>query len=542
MARIIGIDLGSWAVKATVLEGGFSRFEVETQRSAPVAQSEGSLPSVQARLEALSALLSDLDTDETCQFGAGFPVNQASMRLVQMPFTDKNQIAQTLEFEVEGLVPYDLEDMSLSHRIVDATGEGSGVLAAMVPKEKLHTHIHQLSDVGADPKSLAIDGDALGVYGDHGTEAVIDIGHSRTIVTVIMDNQATFSRGISIGGWHLTQALRETFGFSEDEAQKRKHSARLATTAVAEWDDEEETQADTSDENLAEISRESQVLLTALAPLLASIRTTLVGFEDSSGSEIDRIKLTGGSSELAGLENLMKVEMGVPVTKLRTGSRDLHAPAGHALSGAHAERAAGIGGSRTMELRQGDFKYRGNMANLRLIVLACAAVVLCGIGVGIGLFAYEHQQASQRLSALDAQLVDAVALASGTDAAELNFESPDDALLALQMKTLETSGLIDLLGPVVSGIPPVVSTLSQLSTALPDPGAARIDVSDLTVTAQAINMKATTEDYDAAANIEAALVENIRFKRARKGDEKKTILGISFTVNIPLEEEAGEEG
>ena len=238
----------------------------------------------------------------------------------------------------------------------------------------------------------------------------------------------------------------------------------------------------------------------------------------------------------------MKVEMGVPVTKLRTGSRDLHAPAGHALSGAHAERAAGIGGSRTMELRQGDFKYRGNMANLRLIVLACAAVVLCGIGVGIGLFAYEHQQANQRLSALDAQLVDAVALASGTDAAELSFESPDDALLALQMKTLETSGLIDLLGPVVSGIPPVVSTLSQLSTALPDPAAARIDVSDLTVTAQAINMKATTEDYDAAANIEAALVENIRFKRARKGDEKKTILGISFTVNIPLEEEAGEEG
>ena len=234
--------------------------------------------------------------------------------------------------------------------------------------------------------------------------------------------------------------------------------------------------------------------------------------------------------------------MGVPVSKLRTGSIDLHAPLSHALSTAFADRAAGIDDAHAFELRQGEFKFRGNMANLRMIVLASAAVLILSIISGIGLFAYKHQAARSRIAVLDQQLAEAVALASGEDPATMRFDSADDALLALQQRTIEASERIDLLGAVVNGTPPLVSTLSQLSTALPDPASARIDVAELTVTSSAINMKATTDGYDAAANIETALAENERFKRARKGDEKKTSLGISFTVTIPLGEEDGEEG
>ena len=100
-----------------------------------------------------------------------------------------------------------------------------------------------------------------------------------------------------------------------------------------------------------------------------------------------------------------------------------------------------------------------------------------------------------------------------------------------------------MLGPIVFGVPPTVTTLSQLSSSLPDPKTARVDVIDLTLTSQSINLKAMTDGYDAAANIESALAANERFKGARKGNEKKTALGISFTVTIPLgDESTGEEG
>ena len=88
-----------------------------------------------------------------------------------------------------------------------------------------------------------------------------------------------------------------------------------------------------------------------------------------------------------------------------------------------------------------------------------------------------------------------------------------------------------------------MATLSQLSTALPDHKTARIDVRELVVSDKSISLKAETDGYDAAANIEQSLAANERFKRAKKGDEKKTRNGIQFTVSIPLgDDDAGEEG
>jgi len=542
MARIIGIDLGAWSVKATVLEGGFSRFEVVEQTSQLVRHADGQLPDRTAKLAALETILATLGVDDTTLIGTGFPIDQASIRLIQMPFADKNQIAQTLEFEVEGLVPYDLEEMVVAHRIVSTSPDGSAVLTAIAPRDQLGSFIRDFASVNADPKSIVIDGDLLAVYGEYGTEAIIDIGHSRTIVTVAREGSAVYSRGISIGGWHLTQAIAKSAQVGFEEAQEIKHKMSLSTTAYAEWDDEDETQADASPPSPSGNS-ETDAVRDALRPLLASLRTSLVAYEDATGNEIDRIILAGGSSELVGLLNLLKVEMGVPINKVAPGRIDLHSPYGHTLSEVYANRTAGLCGDSALELRTDEFRYRGNLANLRMLALASAALILVGFLGGIGMFGYHYKQAHARLKQLDVQLAEAVALATGDPSAAASFESPDDALLALQMQTVEASGRIDLLGPIVFGVPPTVTTISQLSSSLPDPTSARIDVTELTLTSQSINMKATTDGYDAAANIESSLAANEKFKGARKGNEKKTALGISFTVTIPLGDEApGEEG
>jgi len=524
------------------MEGGFSRFEVVEQISQLVRHPHGQLPDRSAKLEALETILATLGVGDTTVVGTGFPVDQASIRLIQMPFSDKNQIAQTLEFEVEGLVPYDLDEMVVSHRIVSSSPEGSAVLTAIAPREQLRPFIHDFAALNADPKSIVIDGDLLAIYGEYGTEAIIDIGHSRTIVTVAREGNAVYSRGISIGGWHLTQAIANHAKVGFEEAQKIKHEMTLSTTAYAEWDDDEETQADASPPPARDGS-DTEAVRTALRPLLASLRTSLVGYEDASGHEIDRIRLTGGSSELVGLLNMLKVEMGVPVSKVAPGRIDLHSPYGHTLSEAYAHRTSGLTGQGALELRTDDFRYRGNMANLRMLALASAALLLVGLVGGVGMFGYSYKEAHTQLKELDIQLSEAVALATGDPSIAAAFESPDDALLALQMQTVEASGRIDLLGPIVFGIPPMVTTISQLSSSLPDPKTARIDVTELTLTSQSINMKATTDGYDAAANIESSLAANEKFKGARKGNEKKTALGISFTVTIPLgDEESGEEG
>lgn len=541
MARIIGLDIGTWSIKATILQGGFNRFDVEGQLSTAIPGAAGATPTLEDRLAAAEKLFDQVDGSERVQWGAAFPIDQSSLRAISMPFTDKNQIAQTLEFEVEALVPYDLDDMVMAHRIVGVSPEGSHVLAALAPKERVGQLIGALAQVGADPKSLVVDGDVLGGLGTSGTEAIIDIGHSRTVLTVARDGQAVFSRGISQGGLHLTLALANAHGIDAEAAQVRKHAARLSTQAYAEWTDEEATQADkTAPEGT---TTDADILRQALAPLVASLRTTLIGYEETGENEIDRIQITGGSSNLAGLTNLLKAELGVSVSILRTGSMDSQAPNAHALSTALADRAAGLEHASAMELRAAEFKYRGNMASARMLALGAVAAGFLGIIGGVGYFGYQHSMVSDRLAALDVQIAETVAMVVVDDPTALVFDGPDDALLLLQSRTIATTERIDLLGSIVGDAPPTVSTLNQISAALPAPATARIDVRELTVSQQSINLKAETDGYDAAANIEESLSANERFKRAKKGDEKKTRNGVQFTISIPLgDEDEGDEG
>ena len=176
-----------------------------------------------------------------------------------------------------------------------------------------------------------------------------------------------------------------------------------------------------------------------------------------------------------------------------------------------------------------------------LTLIGAASAILLGL-IGMGAFVYSHQATKAEMSSLDAQIAEVVASAYPEGEAPMDFETPDDAIFALQARTVETMERIKLLGSIVSGKPPTISMLNQLSNALPEPGAARIDVSELTINDNSINIKAETDGYDAAATIESSLQANTTFKQARKGDEKKSRNGIKFSVTISLEDETdGEE-
>ncbi len=104
---------------------------------------------------------------------------------------------------------------------------------------------------------------------------------------------------------------------------------------------------------------------------------------------------------------------------------------------------------------------------------------------------------------------------------------------------------IDALGSIVGEAPPVISVLHDLSSAMPKPTDARIDVRELTVTPNSLNLDAETDSYDAAATIEKSIAAHHRFQQAKKSDEKKVRDGIRFSIQVPLNTEIdsdSEEG
>jgi general secretion pathway protein L len=546
MARIIGIDLGAYAVKIAVFQGAFGRFEIEEYLSTNVPRDGDAPGGLPAQLECMQQLMAGLPTDDRIAVGAAFPTEQASVRLVSLPFADKNQIKQTLGFEVEGQVPFDLEDMVLTHRVLDSSAEGSQVLAALTPRDRLRALVAAFDESEADPKSMVIDGDVLGEYGTSGVEAVVDIGHRRTIATICQNGRVWSTRAISMGGQQLTAALVDAHRISWQEAQSRKHGASLrrpivpATPTVAEWEEDIVTQTAVDGEappvHPPGATQDGEILRKALEPLLSKLRTTLINFEDTTGLDIRRVLLAGGTANLGGLQRLLSVELGVEVRRLSV-SDIAHAagqPSRFALAHALALRTAGMSSGEEMELRTGEFKFRGDLANLRTVAkwgsVAIAALFLMGIGV----FSWKVVDYNNQLTAIDTTIAEVVLGVYGDELTADDITGPEDALTKIQLRTVETLTRIEALGSMVADSPPIVEALHDLSTAMPKPTDARIDVRELTATPNSINIQAETDSYDAAATIEKSVTEHERFSGAKKSDEKKVRDGIRFSLTVPL--------
>ncbi len=548
MARIIGIDIGSYAVKIAVFQGAFGRFEIEEYLSSPVPRSEDEQSQRKMQLACVEALMAGLPTDDRITVGAAFPIDNASVRLVTLPFADKNQIQQTLGFEVEGQVPFELEDMVLTHRLLDSSAEGSRVLAALTPRDRLGDMLSQLAEIEADPKSLVIDGDALGELGSSGVEAILDFGHERTVATLVHGGRVWCTRAITMGGAYLTQALVDAHNITWEEAEARKHEASLqraarpTTSAVAEWEEEVVTQTVApEDEHAPPIhppgsSQDGAILKKALDVLLSNLRATLINFEDTTGLEINRVLLAGGTANLGGLQRILSTNLGVEVRRLSV-SDVAHAagqPSRFALAHALATRTAGMSRGEEMELRKGDFKFRGDLANLRTFAKWGAVAVAALFLMGIGVFSWMVMDYKSQLDEIDASIAEVVVTIYSGELTAEDITGPEDALMKLQMKTVETLNRIEALGSIVGDAPPVVEALHDLSQAMPKPTDARIDVRELTITPNSINVEAETDSYDAAATIEKSVVEHRRFQGAKKSDEKKVRDGIRFSLSVPL--------
>src|SRR5512133_51088 len=110
---ILGLDLGSHSVKAVLLESTLRGWTVVGAASLPVPRSpEGEERTLRDRqAAAVRDLLAARGwTPDTV--AAAVPGAAAASHVVTLPFTDPRRIEQTIAFEVEGQIPFELEDVA----------------------------------------------------------------------------------------------------------------------------------------------------------------------------------------------------------------------------------------------------------------------------------------------------------------------------------------------------------------------------------------------------------------------------------------------
>src|SRR5262245_60332054 len=118
--RIIGLDIGSWSVKATVMESSLRRISFVELREHHVPTDAHGMPLAGALAPAIKAVLAGLDVDV---LSAGVPGVQVLLRELSLPFADEKRVAPILGFQLESLLPRPLETMVYDWHLLEKTPE-----------------------------------------------------------------------------------------------------------------------------------------------------------------------------------------------------------------------------------------------------------------------------------------------------------------------------------------------------------------------------------------------------------------------------------
>jgi general secretion pathway protein L len=551
--HILGIDLGAYSVKVVVAQGGFRQptvLDVAERRVPP-----GDEPLLVRSARTAGELLRELKLEGTPVVAV--PGEKLFIHVLEFGFTNlkRADLEKAVGSELEDLLPVDMEEMVYAFdpipsdlrppaappmapmpaadedpTFVQAQPRGDGpaagraaapaqgmrVLAVAARKDDARTVLTTLAAHGAEPRSLiaapasyARLAERLAKLG--GTDApvaVVDIGHVRTDVCVIVNGKAVFFRTIARGGHHVTEAISRAWHMPYEQAEAAKHSDGFVGSTAEPVTSEA-------------WKRIHDVVVTEAGPLARDLKQTFAACRAKTGAAVARVELVGGGARLRGLPNFLAEKTGLPCTGIdpqeteaifgsAVTARGLAADAACLAAGVAFE---GASGRAHFDLRQGELAYKADLSFLRAKAgyLAAVGLVVMAFAAINAYFALNTLRKAERT--LDKRLAAESQAALGS------------SLSADQVIKRVGSGDGDGDGDD-SPIPKMTAwdILRDISDRLPPGKEVKLDVTSIDIKPGKIQMQVTTaatESKDAvqgAAEIIKALKTQPCFEDVQRGD------------------------
>lgn len=587
MPRLVALDLGTANVKATVWNVSGRKATFVERLMEPVPQDDANPPDLERQLLALEAMLDghpELAAAGTL-VAATFGGRNLSMHQVTLPFTDKARIEKTLPFVVEEQVPFDLDDMVLGFRIVEQD-EDTTALVALAEESALRQMLDGMGARRLDPRQVVSDKELLTRWANDSEPrlpvpsgdpdqaqvaaweppviAVVDIGHSSSLLTLARDGKLLGSRAVDVGGAAVTRAIQQGLGCSWANAERLKEGLPVQpddlpfpfdedepTEAVPAPEAGDEEDATDTDLPLPEVPltpwdqlpepglhnlppRVTQAVNQVMQRQLSAIRSTLIGFEDSLGVEVEEIRLGGGGARLQGLAGALHEDLGVD---LQWASDDdgQPVPCEHLLADALADILAGRVALEPVNLRTGALRWKSGFNLLQAILTYGGALVLFFTVAMVGLYAYQSWTLSSAVAEAQQRIDDTIKKALPDE----NIKRTSQALSKMQERIEQAEARAKVLGD--GGKPPATDLVYELSNALPPHKDVVIDVKSMKIGARILEFDAEVASYGAADQVEVALQATERFKTCAKSNEQQRGQKVSFSVACEFTDVA-EEG
>ncbi len=308
--EVVGLDIGSSAVKAVELRAAGKGFKVTAFGVEPVPPDsivDGAIVDGAAVSEAIKRLFEN-KAFKTKEVAASLSGNAVIVKKISLPVMTEQELSESIHWEAEQYIPFDIQDVNLDYQVLDpgtgADGKGTmDVLLVAAKKEKIADYTGVITQAGRTPVVVDVDAFALqnayemNYAPEAGTVVVLlNAGASAININILSGDQSLFTRDISMGGNAYTEALQKEIGLTFEHAEQAKRG--LPVEGV------------TPDEV-------KPVLHAMTENVLLEIQKTFDFFKATAASDrIDRILLSGGASSVDGFAAAVGERFGAPVELL----------------------------------------------------------------------------------------------------------------------------------------------------------------------------------------------------------------------------------
>ncbi|WP_141015612.1 type IV pilus assembly protein PilM [Nocardioides sambongensis] len=334
---LVGLDIGSSAVRAVTLSGGRTPKLV---RAGAVALPRGAVEAGTVRnprvvTEAIRTLWQEQrmrDKDVCLGVGSG----SVLVRQLELDWMPPADLKKALRYQVADLLPVSVDDANIDHVALEdferadpdtgaprryvrillvATARGAvDEMVRCVQAAGLRPQVADLSAFGL------VRAAARAVSATAGTEAIVDVGADKIAVAVHTAGRPHFVRVVAgVGGSLLTQSLVERLSIGWPEAEALKHTAALPSVVLAPAATAPGTtliDPTAPGQRLSPAEETGQLVLEGARQLVAEIKATL-DFHSSSDHEHlpERLLVTGGGARLTGFPELVQRTLGLPTRR-----------------------------------------------------------------------------------------------------------------------------------------------------------------------------------------------------------------------------------
>ncbi len=232
------------------------------------------------------------------------PEEQVYLFSIRLPKSKPKEVETAIELSLEDNIPIPAQDAVFDYECVKEDKDHMDFVVVASPRQTIEDYVSMFDGTGFIPLSFELEAQAIArsIVKDKtaGVVMVVDIGETRTGISVIEDGHVVLASTVEIGGASLTDLIQKKLGVSRESAEKWKKEFGL--------------------ESHNEAPELPETIMGSLSALHDEINKAYVYWhnhkdenEEKRGA-ISSIFLCGGESALPGLPQYLSSTMGVSVS------------------------------------------------------------------------------------------------------------------------------------------------------------------------------------------------------------------------------------